>query len=345
MNSPYTGHNLIFILSQPRAGSTLLQRILGSHSEIHALGEPWFMLPPFYVLRPDNYEAEYTSHGALLGLRSFLRSLARGEEEYYEAVRRMAGYLYGCALAASGKRFFLDKTPRYFLIIPELLRTFPAARFLFLFRNPLAVLCSIRERWLGDNWLGCPNHRIDLIDAPRLLTEGRALLAEKGLTVSYEHLVAHPEDQIRRMCDWLGLSFSPTLVEYGRNGMERWDMGDPQRVYEHRRPTAEYVDKWMQALEQPQAWRMVHDYLEILGPTLVEQMGFSFTAIRALVEARRPAAHSLWTTFSLDAVLREDRPLRRRLLAGWQRLRSAVGRHGLTGVAWRAVRKIVALTP
>jgi hypothetical protein len=345
MDSPYTGQNLIFIFSQPRAGSTLLQRILGGHPDVHALGEAWFMLPPFYVLRPDDYEAEYTSHGALMGLRSFLRSLPREEEEYYEAVRRMSGYLYGCALAAAGKRFFLDKTPRYFLIIRELVRTFPEARFLFLFRNPLAVLCSIRERWLGDNWLGYADCRIDLIDAPRLLTEGRALLGEKGLTVSYEQLVTQPEDEIRRICHWLGLEFAPELVEYGRHGLEHWEMGDPQRIYELRRPTAEYADKWVQALGQPQAWRLAHDYLEVLGPTLVEEMGYSFAGLRAVVEARRPIARSLWITFSLNAVLRDDCALKRRLLTGWQRVRSAVRRHGLTGAAWRALRKMVALTP
>lgn len=40
------GENLIFLISQPRAGSTMLQKVLGSHPEIHTVSEPWVALPP-----------------------------------------------------------------------------------------------------------------------------------------------------------------------------------------------------------------------------------------------------------------------------------------------------------
>lgn len=52
----------MFLISQPRAGSTLLQRILGSHPDIHTVSEPWLMLQPLYALRPDGYRAEYNEH-------------------------------------------------------------------------------------------------------------------------------------------------------------------------------------------------------------------------------------------------------------------------------------------
>src|SRR6516165_4829830 len=64
MTIPQDGSNLIFLFSQPRAGSTLLQRILGRHPDIHTVAEPWIMLPSFYVMRPDRCEAEYTTQGA-----------------------------------------------------------------------------------------------------------------------------------------------------------------------------------------------------------------------------------------------------------------------------------------
>jgi len=52
------GSNLIFILSLPRSGSTLLQRILGGHSQVHTVAEPWLMLNPLYALRETGIEAE-----------------------------------------------------------------------------------------------------------------------------------------------------------------------------------------------------------------------------------------------------------------------------------------------
>ena len=45
--------NLILMISPPRAGSTMLQRILGSHSDIHTVSEPWLVLHPLYALRPE----------------------------------------------------------------------------------------------------------------------------------------------------------------------------------------------------------------------------------------------------------------------------------------------------
>ena len=40
----YLGHDLIFVISQPRSGSTLLQRLLSGHSWIQTSAETWLML-------------------------------------------------------------------------------------------------------------------------------------------------------------------------------------------------------------------------------------------------------------------------------------------------------------
>jgi hypothetical protein len=58
-----TGKNLIFLISQPRAGSTLTQAILGSHRDIYTLSEPWLMLHPIYALRPEDYQGEPSKLG------------------------------------------------------------------------------------------------------------------------------------------------------------------------------------------------------------------------------------------------------------------------------------------
>ncbi len=340
MNPGSEGSNLIFLFSQPRAGSTLLQRILGRHPDIHTVAEPWIMLPPLYVFRPDQCDAEYTSHGAWIGINSFLNSLPGGEEEYYEGLRRMFGYLYGQALAATGKRFFLDKTPRYFLIVPELARTFPKARYIFLFRNPLAVLCSIQETWLGDNWLGFASQRLDLLHAPRLLTEGRARIGG-SLTIRYEHLVERPAVEVRRLCEWLGVDFHPEMIEYGRGGVERWVHGDPQRVYQHSRPTTEYTNKWLDSLHNPQLWRLAHEYLEWLGPRQLEEMGYSYAELSAAVNTMRPPRRRLWFTFSLATVTERGIGVRYHLLKGMQRLRNGIVRHGPVGATGRVLRKLL----
>ena len=56
-----------------------------------------------------------------------------GKDLYIEALRQMGGKLYNRVLEVSGKQIFLDKTPRYYLIIPELKKIFPEAKFLNLY--------------------------------------------------------------------------------------------------------------------------------------------------------------------------------------------------------------------
>ncbi|MCS3956546.1 hypothetical protein GGP81_003088 [Salinibacter ruber] len=145
------GSNLVFVACQPRSGSTLLQRMLGTHPEVHTVSEPWLMLPPVYVMRSDGVKAEYGAGLAHEGLQTFIEDLPAGLEDYVEGLRQMYGYLYGRMLDATSARIFLDKTPRYYLILPELRRIFPEARFILLHRHPMAVLSSILRTWIQDD--------------------------------------------------------------------------------------------------------------------------------------------------------------------------------------------------
>ena len=48
--------------------------------------------------------------------------------------------------------YFLDKTPPYAHFLPELAQTFPEAKFIALWRNPLAVVASIVETFCDGRW-------------------------------------------------------------------------------------------------------------------------------------------------------------------------------------------------
>src|SRR5215831_7821667 len=118
----------VFILSIPRTGSTLLQRILGSHDAIGTASEPWFLLPLLYALRERGVHAEYEHAVMSRGVRGFATEyLPHGTDSYLEAVHDLALRLY--AEAAPGKTYFLDKTPRYHHIADDLLELFPEGRF------------------------------------------------------------------------------------------------------------------------------------------------------------------------------------------------------------------------
>lgn len=301
--------NLIFLISQPRAGSTLLQRILGGHPDIYTTSEPWLMLHPFYALRQNGISAEYSHLLYQSGLREFLASISPDNPEtaYYEGVRRMYGYLYKQALFRTGKKLFLDKTPRYHLIIPELRCTFPNAKFIILIRNPLAVLSSMIRTWTEGNWFWFSDKgkRLDLLSAPKSLVQGIRLLGDSCVTVRYEELITSPEDILKKITTFLDIDFSSHIINYGRQDLPRWKFGDQNGVYVHEAPNSENAQEWSSHIDGPQTWRLMNEYLHALGRDLVEEMGYSFDEFQQVLLDHRPQKQ-LHFTVSLSFLLKCD---------------------------------------
>lgn len=310
----HLGENLIFIISQPRSGSTLLQRILAGNPAIYTIDEPWLMLKPLYGMNHQVAPDKYNTQIADQSLRNLLASLPKREEEYYEGVRRMYGYLYERALQSSGKQFFLDKTPPYFFIVPELIRTFPAAKYIFLLRNPMGVLGAIYANWIKQDWLALHNENYSLFWGPPALLNGITISGKQGLVIHYEEMVRSPEIEIRRMCEWLGVGYSPTMIEYGNLAVNKWKTGD-QNLYAHTRPHTASAERWRSSLADPQFWRVANEYLNDLGSQTVESLGYSFQELRQAVDNSRPNSSSLFFTFSLKWLLAKPREQRH----SWER--------------------------
>jgi hypothetical protein len=270
---------LIFLISQPRSGSTLLQHVLGSHSEVCTLPEPWFMLHLVYGLRSSGIETEYNAQYAYLALKGFLERTIGGRGLYFAAVRTMALCLYRRALEISGKTYFLDKTPRYYLIIPELYSIFPKAGFIFLLRNPLAVLSSILEVTFGGDWSGLitADRRNDILSAPRAILNGIQRLGERAAVVHYERLVTAPDQTVKELCYRIGLEFEPDMLNYGRKvKFEGTTFVDPHSIYKHQSPVDDYLEKWRTGFDSAQKIHIAKSYLASLGRNTVDSLGYSY---------------------------------------------------------------------
>jgi hypothetical protein len=332
------GDGLIFLLSQPRSGSTMLQRMLGGHPDVHTVAESWLMLTPFHA-RWKGREL-YESLNLDWVHQTFLSNIPRGEEEYLEGVRRMYGYLYGRLLAASGKRLFLDKTPRYFWIIPELHETFPSARFLILFRNPLAVLCSMLDLWIERRWIFLREWKGDLIDAPARLVAAIQQLGPNAHVVKFEDLVKDPDTETQRICQWLGIPFHSRLIEYGNNGLSKFQIGDPDGVYSHTRPAGDRAEAWQEKLHDAQVWRLLSDYLEFLGPELLAKMGYCHEELRSLLDRHRPNRTRLVATLPLNYIMKLKKEPVRFIYYDLIRLLGSGRRRGIRQTARLAYRRL-----
>ncbi|MBI5561770.1 MAG: sulfotransferase [Deltaproteobacteria bacterium] len=281
------GENLIFLISQPRAGSTFFQLLLAGHHDIATTSEPWIALHPLYALREHGIKTVYNHDLSREALKDFLSQSGATEESYRRAVAGLLLSLYGQAAASKGRRFFLDKTPRYYFIVEELIRLFPGAKFLILIRNPLAVLNSLFNKWVGTNYALLGEFRHDLVEAPRLLAGAVRANPGRCLMVKYEDLAADARGTLGTVCAHLGIAFEEVMLDYAGRVDPSWRFGDGIGARGTDRPRGE-PDGWRKGLAAPQSRLLARSYLKELGPELVTEMGYDFNDMEAALEPVEP---------------------------------------------------------
>jgi len=254
---------LLFVIGPPRSGSTLLMRMLSSHSAIYSRAEPHLLTPLAHLGFYDTVERAPFDHLQAQGaVREFVAELPRGEEDYLDACRGYTDILYGRMLAARGNRkpFFLDKTPANALVLPFIAKLYPRARYVVLTRHPAAIWSSYANSFFDGDYVAARAFNPIL---NRYVPAMARFLRERPVPlvrVAYEDLVQRPEDEIRRVLAFLDLPFEPDIVEYGRHEHDTKGLGDPTGVNRHARPVTDSVDKWAAELaSDPAKLALVRD--------------------------------------------------------------------------------------
>lgn len=299
---------LIFMISLPRSGSTMLQKILGGHSEIYTRSEPWLMLHPLHALKSKHVQTRYNASLAEAGVRDFISSLPEdGEGFYYQRLRECYLSMYEPYLQSSGKSRFLDKTPRYYEIFDELQRTFPNAKFIILYRNPLAVLASMLNTWVKGRFEILKNYKGDLEEGVEFLSRDFSDYPNT-YCIRYEELLGNPEEQVRSLFHFLQLDFEPECIHYGKSPVEQWLYGDPKTVYEKSSPDAAHADGWLNQLSSPESYKLISDYLQQLGRSRFDKLGYDFGQFENLLkEIGARYSHLNSINLSLRDLMRSDR--------------------------------------
>lgn len=273
----------LFLLSLPRSGSTLVQRVLGGHPDIATAAEPWVLLPHVYATRPTGVYAEYGHALASRAIQEFAASLPGGEQTYRDELREFALRLYGHAGSRSAV-YFLDKTPRYHLIADDLFKLFPDGKFVFLWRNPLSVVASTVETWGRGRWkIG--RWRVDLFEGLANLVAAHELHAASSLSLRYEDLVSDPLRHWPLLFEHLELPFDPEILTSFPAVSVRGRMGDPTGVDAYDALTTRSVDKWRSTLSNPFRARWSRDYLRWIGAERLAIMGYQLDELLAELDA------------------------------------------------------------
>lgn len=274
----------VFILSLPRSGSTLLQRILATHPAVATASEPWILLPFLYTLRNRGVYAEYNHQKTRQAIEDFSAGLPHGEEDYRAAIGDLALRLYR-ARAGGSARFFVDKTPRYSAIAPEIVRMFGDARFIFLWRNPLSVIASLIETWGKGRW-NVYEFEFELFDGLEGLITARRLAGDRAVSLRFSELVAESPKALERVFAYLGLSIHEARIQEQQDVPLEGRMGDQKGVRAYRDLSSEPLDKWARTLASPLRKRWCRRFLRWIGRDRLAVMGFDLeTLLRELAEA------------------------------------------------------------
>jgi tetratricopeptide (TPR) repeat protein len=194
----------IFVLGLPRSGTTLVDRILSSHSAVESLGEI-----------NDLPLALMHAAGAVSSKGDLIRRAARIDFKALEReyLRRIAGY-------GSQRAYVIDKTPMNFLYLGLIRLALPSAKIIHLRRDPLDSGYAMYKTLFR---MGYP-FSYDLEDLGRyycayhqLMEHWRTHLPAGFLDVDYESLVQDQLAVSRSILDWCGLAWEARCADFHMN--------------------------------------------------------------------------------------------------------------------------------
>ncbi|HEY0457183.1 MAG TPA: sulfotransferase [Verrucomicrobiae bacterium] len=281
-----------FIISLPRAGSTLLQRLLATHPEIQTVGEPWVALPFAYALRVGGVVAEYNHHLLCEALGEFIAQIPGGKRTYFAETARFIQSLQQ-KIALPGKTWFVDKTPRYHLILDELAEMFPDAKFIVLYRNPLAVVASILNTW-KEGRFSMRYFDQDIFRGPRNILQFVEKRAVQIHTVRFEDLAVAPDQVMKRVTDFLEVTPLATTDLPEDDALKRARFGDKTGIEKFKSVSATPVSEWTKSYASPLRRAWARKYLRQIGPDNLRKMGYDAVELRQAMKSLPWSWTQLW---------------------------------------------------
>lgn len=217
---------IIFIVSQPRAGSTLVQKLMSNNDIVDTVSEPWLLLPLLSIYKPEILKAKFNYNQALDAFFDYLNK-KNIRDEFKTDYKRMILNMYRVSNVG---QYFIDKTPRYYEILPEIYDLFPNAKFLILKRDPFASLYSMLTTWSNGQlrFSSLKNFYRDFLIAPYLIQEFIKNYPNlpNVKVVKYEEIVSNPEHEVKKLYDWLAIPFSPAVLSIADNRKVAGMFGD-----------------------------------------------------------------------------------------------------------------------
>jgi len=199
----------IFIVGLPRAGSTLLEQIISSHSQVDGTMELANIIGLAHRLSGRQIKQDTPRYPSVLKNIS-PEELTKMGELYIEETKHHR----------QGAMFFIDKMPNNFRHIALIQLILPNAKIIDARRNPMSCCFSGYKQLFGEG----QQFSYDLDDIGHyyrryveIMDHWDKELPGKILRVQYEDVVADLETQVRRILDYCGLPFEQACIDFYKN--------------------------------------------------------------------------------------------------------------------------------
>ena len=229
----------IFILGMPRTGTTLVERILSSHSCVYAAGEL------------DTFGRELMRQ---LDTKLDLSALSREDRIRHSRSADLLAlgeaYLAGTRTLTGGTEHFIDKLPFNFLYVGLIKRALPNAKIINLTRHPMATCYAVYKQLFRDAY----PFSYDLEDLgryfiayQRLMNHWDKLMPGAIYRVKYEDVVADVEGSARPLVEFCQLPWEDACLQFHKNSQASTTASASQVRQPIYRSS---LDHWLQYREQ-----------------------------------------------------------------------------------------------
>jgi len=183
----------IFILGMPRSGTTLVEQILSSHSNVTGAGE---------LAQLARYGSKLATEASPIENASILNF----REKYLSELSKLS----------NGKSIVTDKMPHNFRFIPLICAAFPEAKIVHVQRNAAATCWSNYKQHFASKNLGYCHDLNDIVEYYNLYADIMKLweshYSYQIYNLNYESLTTDPENQARKLIKYLGLRWQDACL-------------------------------------------------------------------------------------------------------------------------------------
>jgi hypothetical protein len=274
----------IFVIGAPRSGTTLIMAMIGNHSRI-AVPEVGWLFPRFYpylysygdITKEENLrtlaeEMIFSLNKPFWGMKVNPRTIV---DEILDRIKERSFAGIYCAMHElyaernGNKPRWGQKTPNNAFFIGPIMECFPNAQFIFIVRDGRDMCTDFLESSFGPNNIFCAAEYWTLVQNAVKPWRDK-LNSDQWLDIKYEDLVREPQTVLSKVCDFLGETYEPSMLDFWKSDIAKTRGENP----DHKPLASPVSDKYVGIYKRLLSLRDQQIFAAVAGKEM-EEAGYS----------------------------------------------------------------------